>query len=224
MPLKIAIIASGNGSNAQAIFDKIREGQLDVQVCLVISNRPGARVLKRARAYGAPVKEMDHTAWPDRESFDRAMVAVLRESGAELIVLAGYMRLLTSLFLEAFTGRVVNIHPALLPSFPGVHGARDAQRWGVKVTGCTVHFVDEEMDHGAVIAQAVVPALPGEPEEVLQGRIHSMEHRLYPLVLQWFAEGRVRVEGRQVYVLPGTRPPHLPDGHWLVWPPLEEGF
>ena len=224
MPLKIAIIASGSGSNAQAMFDKIRAGLLDAEVVLVISNRPGARVLERARAFGAPVLELDHKAYADRETFDAALVGALRESGAELIVLAGYMRMLTTVFLDAFAGRVVNIHPALLPSFPGVHGARDAQTWGVKISGCTVHFVDEIMDHGAVIAQAAVPALPGEPEEDLQRRIHGMEHRLYPQVLQWFAEGRVKVEDRQVRVLPGGRAQIAPDGHWLVWPPLEEGF
>lgn len=224
MPLKIAIIASGSGSNAQAMFDKIHAGLLDAQVVLVVSNRPGAKVLERARAFGAPVLELDHTAYADRESFDAAMVAALRESGAELIVLAGYMRMLTKVFLNAFAGRVVNIHPALLPSFPGVHGARDAQAWGVKISGCTVHFVDEEMDHGEVIAQAAVPALPGEAQEDLQQRIHRMEHRIYPQVLQWFAEGRVKVEDRQVHVLPGEKTRILPNGHWLVWPPLEEGF
>lgn len=224
MPLKIAIIASGSGTNAQSMFDKIHAGLLDAEVSLVVSNRPGAQVLERARSFGAPVLELDHKAYADRESFDAAMVDALRLCGAELIVLAGYMRMLTTGFLDAFAGRVVNIHPALLPSFPGVHGARDAQAWGVKISGCTVHFVDEIMDHGAVIAQAAVPALPGEAEADLQQRIHSMEHRIYPQVLQWFAEGRVKVEDRQVHVLPGNRKQLLPDGQWLVWPPLEEGF
>lgn len=229
MSLKIAIIASGSGTNAQAMFDHIRKGTLDVEVSLVISNRPGAKVLDRARAFGAPVLELDHKEHPSRESFDRVLVEALRESGAELVVLAGYMRMLTKVFLDAFAGRVVNIHPALLPSFPGVHGARDAHAWGVKISGCTVHFVDEEMDHGAVIAQAAVPALPGEGEDALQQRIHRMEHRIYPQVLQWFAEGRVQVRDRQVHVLPGAKkfaslPMEAGAGQWLIFPPLEEGF
>ena len=224
MALKIAILASGSGTNAQSMFDKIRAGVLDAEVALVICNRPGAKVLDRARQAGIPALELDHTAYPDRESFDRELVRALREAGAELIVLAGYMRLLTPGFLEAFAGRVINIHPALLPSFPGVHGAADARAWGVRISGCTVHFVDEEVDHGAVIVQAAVPALPGEPPEDLQRRIHALEHRIYPQALQWFAEGRIRVEGRDVRVLPGSRPRLTPDGDWLVWPPLEEGF
>lgn len=229
MPLSIAIIASGSGTNAQAMFDHITNGTLHAEVKLVISNRPGAKVLDRARAFGAPTLELDHTAHPDRESFDRVLVDALRASGAELIVLAGYMRMLTPVFLNAFAGRVINIHPALLPSFPGVHGARDAQHWGVKISGCTVHFVDEKMDHGAVIAQAAVPALPGESEDALQQRIHCMEHRIYPQVLQWFAEGRVEVRDRQVHVLPGKKafaplPSQAGEGQWLVFPPLELDF
>lgn len=229
MALKIAIIASGSGTNAQAMFDHITKGTLDAEVRLVISNRPGAKVLERARSFGAPTLELDHTKYDSRESFDHALVTALRESGAELVVLAGYMRILTNIFLEAFAGRVVNIHPALLPSFPGVHGTRDAQKWGVKISGCTVHFVDEEMDHGAVIAQAAVPALPGETEESLQHRIHRMEHRIYPQVLQWFAEGRVEVRHRQVHILPSNKKPApLPteagENQWLIFPPLEENF
>lgn len=224
MALKIAILASGSGTNAQSMFDKIRAGLLDVEVRLVISNRPKARVLERARQAGIPVLELDHKAYPDRETFDSVLAEAIRRSGAELIVLAGYMRLLTPGFLEAFTGRVVNIHPALLPSFPGVHGAADARAWGVKLSGCTVHFVDEEVDHGSVIIQAAVPVFAGETAEELQQRIHAMEYRIYPQALQWFAEGRIRVEGRDVYVLPGRRPRLAPDRDWLVWPPLEEGF
>jgi phosphoribosylglycinamide formyltransferase 1 len=224
MPLKIAILASGSGTNAQAMFDKINAGLLDARVVLVLSNRPQAAVLERARAFGAPICALDHKAYPDRESFDRAMLAEVQHSGADLVVLAGYMRMLTSAFLHPLAGRVINLHPALLPSFPGVHGGADAQDWGVKITGCTVHFVDEKMDNGAVIAQAAVPALPDEPLDDLMQRIHSFEHRLYPQVLQWFAEGRVQADGRQVHILPAHKEQVLPDGHWMVWPPLEAGF
>lgn len=224
MALKLAVIASGNGSNLQAILDRISDGALQAEVCLVLSNRPGAYALERARAAGVPALALDHTTYADRESFDHAMVAALQQAGAELIVLAGYMRLLTPVFLAAFPGRVVNIHPALLPSFPGVRGAQDAQHWGVKITGCTVHFVDEEMDHGAVIAQVAVPALPGEPLEDLAARIHAMEHRIYPQVLQWIASGRVHMNGRDVHVHPATVAAAPVDGAWLAHPPLEQGF
>ncbi|MDD6180522.1 MAG: phosphoribosylglycinamide formyltransferase [Desulfovibrionaceae bacterium] len=225
MALKIAIVASGSGTNAQAMFDRIKEGRLDAEVVLVVSNRPGARVLDRARAFGAPVAELDHKAFPDRETFDAALAETIAASGAELVVLAGYMRMLTPAFLHAFAGRVINIHPAILPSFPGVHGGPDAQAWGVKITGCTVHFVDDKMDNGAVIVQAAVPANPGEDIDELMNRIHSFEHRIYPQAIQWFAEGRVRVQDRNVSILPDAgRRQIVPDGHWLVWPPLEEGF
>lgn len=235
MPLKIAILASGSGTNAQAMFDKIAEGRLQAEVVLVVSNRPQAKVLDRARAAKLPTLELDHKAYPSREAFDAVLVEALQRAGAELVVLAGYMRLLTPSFLAVFAGRVVNIHPALLPSFPGTHGMEDAQAWGVKVAGCTVHFVDEEVDHGEVIAQAVAPVLAGEPLEDLQQRIHAMEYRIYPQVIQWFAEGRVQVRQRQVHILPA--PPS--GGHnraavycanggstaaWLISPPLEEGF
>ena len=224
MPLKIAILASGSGTNAQAIFDKIAAGILDATVVLVLSNRPQATVLQRALAFGAPVCALDHTSFSDRESFDRAVAAEVQRSGAELVVLAGYMRMLTPAFLQPFAGRVINLHPALLPSFPGVHGGADAQAWGVKITGCTVHFVDEKMDNGAVIAQAAVPALPDEQLDALMQRIHGFEHRLYPQVIQWFAEGRVRVADRQIHISSAEKKQLLPDGHWLVYPPLEEGF
>lgn len=224
MTLKIAIVASGSGTNAQAMFDHIAAGRLDAEVVLVASNRPGAKVLDRARAFGAPVAEMDHKAYPDRASFDTALAQRITASGAELVVLAGYMRMLTPAFLQTFAGRVINLHPAILPSFPGIHGGPDAQAWGVKITGCTVHFVDEKMDNGAVIIQAAVPANPGETLDDLMTRIHAFEHRIYPQAIQWFAEGRVRMDGRQVHITPSNKRQLLPDGHWLVWPPLEEGF
>lgn len=231
MPLKIAILASGSGTNAQAMFDKIAAGLLDAEVVLVISNRPGAKVLDRARAIGLPTLELDHKSAPSREAFDKVLIAAIEQAGADLVVLAGYMRLLTPLFIKTFAGRVVNIHPAILPSFPGTHGMEDAQAWGVKVAGCTVHFVDEEVDHGEVIIQAVVPVLAGEPLADLQQRIHAMEHRIYPQAIQWIAEGRVSVKERQVHVAPkqgaGGKycgPSTDTSTVWLVSPPLEGGF
>ena len=224
MPLKIAILASGSGTNAQAMIDKAKAGVLDVDIRLVLSNRPGAGVLERARRAGVPSAVLDHKAHPSREAHDAAMVEALMASGAEYIVLAGYMRILTTVFLEAFAGRVLNIHPALLPSFPGAHGGADALAYGVKLTGCSVHFVEEEMDAGPLIIQAAVPVNAGEPLETLMPRIHALEHRIYPQALQWLAQGRIRREGRQVFLAPGNTRPLRPDGEWFVWPPLEEGF
>ena len=155
---------------------------------------------------------------------DREQEVHLREAEAELVVLAGYMRLLTPIFLEAFAGKVINIHPALLPSFPGVHGGADAVNYGVKVSGCTVHFVEEKVDSGPVLIQAVVPVNAGESEDDLMSRIHVMEHRIYPQAIQWLAQGRIDVQGRQVHLKPGNSPRAPHDGDWLVWPPLEQGF
>ena len=224
MPLKIAILASGNGTNAQAMLDKAAAGILDVDIRLVLANRPGAGVLDRARKAGVPCALLDHTDYPSRAAHDAAMVEALTASGARFIVLAGYMRLLTPVFLGAFEGRILNIHPALLPSFPGTHGGADALAYGVKLTGCSVHFVEEEMDAGPLIIQAAVPVNAGEPLDVLMQRIHAMEHRIYPQALQWLANGRIRKEGRQVFLAPGSARTVRPDGDWLVWPPLEEGF
>ena len=221
MPLNIAILASGSGSNAQAIIDKAAAGVLDVNVCCIICNRPGAGVIERAAKAGIACVVLDHKAYPDRESYDRAVVQHLQKYDARLVVLAGYMRLLSPVFLDAFSGRVINIHPALLPSFPG--GA-DALEYGVRISGCTVHFVEEKMDGGPVIIQAAVPVNPGEDIDDLMQRIHAMEHRIYPQAIQWLAQNRISVWGREVHVAPGSAVATVPDGQWLVYPPLEEGF
>ena len=224
MPLNIAILASGSGTNAQAMFDKAAAGVLDVNIRRVVCNRPGAKVIERAARVGVPCLTLDHTSFPDRESFDRSMAATLQDDGVELVVLAGYMRLLTPYFLEAFAGRVLNIHPALLPSFPGVHGGADAVAYGVKLSGCTVHFVEEKVDSGPVLIQAAVPVAAGEDVATLMQRIHVMEHRIYPQAVQWLAQGRVRVQDRRVFIAPAAVPRAPRDGDWLVWPPLETGF
>ncbi|WP_394026976.1 phosphoribosylglycinamide formyltransferase [Desulfovibrio falkowii] len=224
MPLNIAILASGSGSNAQAIIDKAAAGVLDANVCCIICNRPGAGVIERAAKAGIACVVLDHKAYPDRESYDRAVVQHLQKYDARLVVLAGYMRLLSPVFLDAFSGRVINIHPALLPSFPGVHGGADALEYGVRISGCTVHFVEEKMDGGPVIIQAAVPVNPGEDVDDLIQRIHAMEHRIYPQAIQWLAQNRISVWGREVHVAPGSAVATVPDGQWLVYPPLEEGF
>ncbi|MEG2004540.1 MAG: phosphoribosylglycinamide formyltransferase [Bilophila sp.] len=226
MTLRLAVLASGSGTNVQAMLDSVAKGVLDADIRLVICNRPGAKVLDRARAAGIPCCLMDHRLWSDRASFDSAVVEAIQEVGADTVALAGYMRMLTPTFLQAFPGRVLNIHPALLPSFPGVHGIEEARDWGVRLTGCTVHLVDEIMDHGSIIIQAAVPVRADEPLEALAARIHACEHRIYPQALQWLAEQRLELapDGRTLYLLPGNRPlaPTAPTA--LIFPPLEEGF
>lgn len=196
-PLVLGVLVSGSGTNLQAILDAIACGRLRARVGLVVSNRPSAMALQRATATGVPVEVLDHNAYPTRESFDAAIVEVLKARGVECVVLAGFMRLVTSILLDAFPHRVVNVHPALLPAFPGVHAPAQALRYGVRVTGCTVHLVDVGMDTGPIIAQATVPVLEGDDEASLSERILGAEHALLPEVLQWFAEGRVEI-------VPGT--------------------
>ncbi len=226
MSLPIAIVASGNGTNAQAMIDLSRAGVLDVDIRLIFCNRPGARVLDRAKAAGIPSMMVDHTTYPDRASFDRVMVGALQESGAEVIVLAGYMRLLTEEFLGAFPGRVINIHPSLLPAFGGgVHAGPDALAYGVRLSGCTVHFVEMKVDGGPVIIQAAVPVKDGDDEDALMNRIHGFEHRIYPQALQWLAEGRLSMkDGRHVLLQDAGRERAEVPSDCLVWPPLERGF
>lgn len=224
MPLKIGILASGNGTNAQAIIDRIRAGILDAEITLIASNKPGAPVLARAEKAGLPNLALDHREFPDRLSFDLALAEALQASGAAYVILAGYMRLLTGAFLNIFHTRVLNIHPAILPSFPGLHGALDALDYGVKLTGPSVHFVEEQVDSGPLIIQAAAPVNADDDLQTLESRIHALEYRIYPQAIQWLAEGRISVEGRHVCLAPSTRPRSRPDGDWFVWPPLEKGF
>jgi phosphoribosylglycinamide formyltransferase-1 len=195
---RVGVLVSGGGTNLQALLDAAREPGYPAQIVQVISNVPGAGALERARAASVPAEVVDHRAFPDRAAFEAALVDALRRHGVELVCLAGFMRLLGKGFLSAFPMRVMNIHPALLPAFPGLHGARQALEYGAKLAGCTVHFVDEGTDTGPIIAQAAVPVLAGDDEVALAARILREEHRLYPLALRLVAEGRVRVEGRRV--------------------------
>ena len=224
MSLRLAVLVSGSGSNLQSIIDKCEAGVLDAQVVLVLSNKAGAYGLERAVRHGIPTMTLDHKAFDSREAFDRAMVDAIRASGADTIILAGFMRLLTPVFLEAFPGRVLNIHPALLPSFAGVHGQADAANYGVKLSGATVHFVTLEMDSGPVIIQAAVPVTPGEGGDTLGKRILAFEHRIFPQAIQWLSQGRLRIDGRHVLLAGPAGPPAELHGPGLVNPPLEEGF
>ncbi|MFV0421509.1 phosphoribosylglycinamide formyltransferase [Oleidesulfovibrio sp.] len=224
MPLQLAVLASGNGSNLQAVLDRIADGALDAEVRLVASNKEDAFALERARKAGVPVWARSHTAFADRESFDTALVEAIRQAGADTIVLAGYMRLLTPVFLNAFPRRVINIHPALLPSFPGVRGVADAVNYGVRIAGCTVHFVDEIMDHGPVIIQAAIPMTAADSLDAVLERVHAVEHRIYPQALQWLAEGRLKLEGRVVHLASSDKGLAAPQPDMLISPALEQGF
>lgn len=192
-PFVLGVLVSGSGTNLQAILDAIADGRLRAKIGVVVSNVATAKALDRARAAGVPAIVIDHKAFATREAFDEAVVDALRAHEVACVVLAGFMRLVTPVLLDAFVHRVVNIHPALLPAFPGVHAQRKALAYGVRVTGCTVHLVDAGMDTGPIVAQSVVPVLDDDDEASLAARILVEEHRLLPEVLSWMAEGRVEV-------------------------------
>lgn len=226
MPMPIAVLVSGAGSNLQAMIDKIEAGILDAEIRIVISNKADAYGLERARAHGVRWAVVDHRKYNSREAYDAELVRIMREHGCQAVVLAGFMRILSPVLLQAFPGRVLNIHPALLPSFPGVHGTGDAVDYAVRVSGCSVHFVDEKMDNGPLIIQAAVPVRPDDDQEALAERILKFEHRIYPQAIQWLAKGRLSVEGRKVAVKDAGEPLAAVDceHHFIVNPPLEEGF
>ncbi len=200
--IRLGVLVSGSGTNLQAVLDAIARRALDARVAVVVSNVAGAKALDRAREAGIVALTVDHKDFADRAAFDAALVEVLRAHEVDVVVLAGFMRIVTGVMLDAFPFRVVNVHPALCPAFPGVDAQKQALDYGVRVTGCTVHFVDRGTDTGPVIAQAAVPVLDGDDEEALKERILAKEHELLPAVLQWIAEGRVDVEPASA---PGTR-------------------
>lgn len=202
--LSLGILASGRGSNFAAIARACRQGEIDAEVKVLLSDNPGARALELARETGTPAFLIDPAAFPNREAYDAALVDRLQQYGVDLVALAGYMRLVTPVLLAAFPRRVINIHPSLLPAFPGLEAQRQAFEYGVKVTGCTVHFVDEGVDTGPIIAQVPVPVRPADTAETLADHILVEEHKLYPRVIQLIAEGRVRMEGRRVIIIPGA--------------------
>jgi len=198
--LPIGVLASGSGSNLQSIIDHIEQGRLDAVIRVVISNNPDAYALTRAKKHGIPFVVIRHQEYPDREAFDGQMAEILLSYGIELVVMAGFMRVLSPQFLKAFPQRVINIHPALLPSFPGLHGQQQAFNYGVKFSGCTVHFADDGVDSGPIIIQAVVPVLETDTEDSLAARILREEHRIYPQAIQFYAEGRIAIRNRQVKI------------------------
>lgn len=193
MSLELGVLVSGNGSNLQAVIDAIEAGTLDANVRLVLSNRPAVRALERAREVGIPTLVLNHREFDGREAFDAAVVDALERAEVQWVVLAGFMRVLTPVFLDAFEGRVINIHPSLLPAFPGVDAQRQAFEYGVKLTGCTVHFVDQGVDSGPIIAQAAVPVLDQDDADTLRARILEQEHRILVKALVLLAQGRVQL-------------------------------
>ena len=212
---RVAVLVSGSGTNLQSLLDAAAAAGYPASIAVVVSNVPGVRALDRAAAAGVPTRVLPHPGYPDRAAYDRALVDTIAPFGCTIACLAGFMRLVGPTFLRAFPGGVLNVHPALLPSFPGLHAHRQALEHGVKVTGCTVHLVDEGTDTGPIVAQAAVPVLDADTEESLQRRIQEQEHRLFPLALGLLAAGRLRVEGRRVHVAGGT--PETP-GLALVHP------
>jgi len=206
--LTIGVLISGSGTNLQAILDRVADGTLPVHVGLVLCNRPGAHGLERATRAGVPTRVVDHRSFARREDFDAAVLDALRAAEVELVALAGFDRLVTRTLLDAFPHRVINIHPALLPAFKGLHAQQQALDYGVRVTGATVHFVDEALDHGPIILQGAVAIDPDDDVETITARVLGVEHQIYPEAIRLFAENRLSLVGRRVHI--HGRSPALP--------------
>ena len=220
--IRLAILASANGTNAQAIIEAVRDGLLDADVRVVLTNREDAGVIARVRKFGIPVEIIPSKGHKNRAEYDSLVVETLRRYDVDTVALAGWMRILSEVFVNAFKGRILNLHPALLPSFKGATAISDAYEHGVRITGCSVHLVTPELDAGPVIIQAGVP-VNGSVDE-LEAQIHRMEHRIFPQALQWYAEGRISLYGHKVTVAPAigqVRKIDYLEG-CIVSPPLEE--
>jgi phosphoribosylglycinamide formyltransferase-1 len=213
--LRLGVLVSGRGSNLEASLRAIADGRLACEVAVVVSNRAGALGLEIARIHGVPTVLLDHRAYASRDQFDTALVGALTRAGVELVALAGFDRLLTGVLLQVFPERVYNVHPALLPAFKGLHAQRQALDYGARISGATVHLVDEHMDHGPIVLQAAVAIALNDTEDTLAARILAVEHAIFPAALQLCAAGRVRIEGRRAIVA-GPLPP-LPAP--MVWLP-----
>ena len=215
--LRVAVLASGRGSNLQAVIDAIEAGTVQAKIVAVISNKKDAPALERATRHGLSALFVDpkpYAGRPDsREAYDRELLDLLKQHDVELVLLAGYMKIVTRVLVEAFMSRMMNIHPSLLPSFPGLDVQKKAIDWGCKLAGCTVHFVTEGVDEGPIILQAAVPTLDDDTPDTLAIRILEQEHKIYPRAVQLFAEGRLRVEGRRVFIEDGK-----PKGEAVISP------
>jgi len=199
-PCVLAVLVSGNGTNLQVFIDRIESGELNARIACVISNNPDAYALTRAATHGIPVVVHENTGFAGRREYDAALAEILKGFGAELVVLAGFMRILSDVMVNAFPNAIMNIHPALLPAFPGLHAQQQALDYGVKFSGCTVHFVDCGTDTGPIIMQSVVPVNEDDTEESLSTRIQAEEHRTFIEAVRLFIAGRIRVDGRLVRI------------------------
>jgi phosphoribosylglycinamide formyltransferase 1 len=220
--LRLAILASGNGSNAQAIIEAVNSSRLDAEVKVVITNKSDAGVIARAMRFSIPIEIIPSKGFTDRDKYDSIVIESLKKYDVDTIALAGWMRILSDTFLRAYGDKIINIHPAILPSFTGGKGLQDAYEYGVKLTGCTVHIVSSQLDAGPIIIQAAVPAI-GTSDEI-ETRVHSMEHLIFPQALQWFSENRLCVEGRKVILSPASKEVKKIDyvNGCLISPALEE--
>ena len=198
--LRVGVLASGRGSNFEALVKAVEAGRLKVTMAVLVSDRPDAAALDIAGAHGIEALCVDYKQFPNREAHEKAVVAALDDRRVGLVCQAGYMRILGPGYIERFRGRALNIHPSLLPAFPGLHAQRQALEHGVKVAGATVHFTDEGVDTGPIVLQAAVPVLPGDTEDTLSSRILAEEHRIYPEAVRLFAEGRLTISGRRVHI------------------------
>jgi phosphoribosylglycinamide formyltransferase-1 len=214
-PIKLGVLISGRGSNLQAIINAIERGDLCATIQVVVSNRRGAAGLNRAREHGIPTEIIEAKSFSTRAEYDHALVEILRGSGVELVTCAGFMRLLSRVMLDAFPDRILNIHPSLLPAFPGLDAQRAALEHGVRISGCTVFVVREGVDDGPIIAQAAVPVLPNDNEESLSDRILRQEHLIYPYAIRLIQEGRIKIEGNRVIL---TDPPEVPPFAAIAYP------
>ena len=198
--LKLGVLISGSGSNLQSIIDHIERGSLKAVIKIVISNNPDAYGITRAKKHGIPIIVLKNGDFKNKEEFDLELIRILKNNCVDLVILAGFMRIITPALLKAFPHKIMNIHPALLPSFPGIHGQKQALDYGVKLSGCTVHFVDEGVDTGPIIIQSAVQVFNDDTEETLAARILKEEHRIYSQAIQLFAEGKIEIKGRKVRI------------------------
>lgn len=196
----LGVLCSGRGSNLQSIIDAIASGQIRARIGVVIADKPGAKALERAKQAGIPAVLVDRAAYATKEAFERALAEELNRRHVRLVVLAGFMCILSPVFVHAFKNRIMNIHPSLLPAFAGAHAHRDALAYRAKVSGCTIHFVDEGMDSGPIILQEAVPVLDDDTEETLAARILCVEHRLYPRAIALYLDGKLNIRGRHVAI------------------------